>query len=257
MKHDLVPHFLPINILAVYLLACGFTSPEITPLETALLKKDYAQVEKLSSQLAAVASSPEVKNQARYYLALSQINLAKYDEAKGVLKQLVKENLGQPLKDKASLALFDAYYLDEDYTNAQDVIQKFIKLTPPSDYLSLIYLKAARVNLKLAQWSKAKECLSNLLIQFPNSLEVHSARQLLEEKQYFAVQVGSFSERGRAEQLVGELKQKGEYAYIVETTDPQNKKFYRVRVGQLALLNEAKRLKTELSQLGYPTQIFP
>ena len=99
--------------------------------------------------------------------------------------------------------------------------------------------------------------LSKILQQFPNSVEAQTAKQLLEEKQYFAVQVGAFRERARAEQLVSELKQKEEYAYIVETIDQQNATFYRVRVGQLAILNEAQKLHTKLAKFGYPTQIYP
>jgi hypothetical protein len=54
-----------------------------------------------------------------------------------------------------------------------------------------------------------------------------------------------------------ELKSKKEYAYIVETMDRHKRKFYRVRVGQLILLDEAQKLKSRLSKLGYPTKIYP
>ncbi len=57
--------------------------------------------------------------------------------------------------------------------------------------------------------------------------------------------------------MTSELQQKGEYAYIVETVDPQGRKFYRVRVGQLVLLDEAQKLKSKLSKAGYPTEIYP
>ena len=46
----------------------------------------------------------------------------------------------------------------------------------------------------------------------------------------------------RAAEQVEELKRKGEYAYIVETVDAQKRTFFRVRVGQLAMLEEAERL---------------
>ena len=64
-------------------------------------------------------------------------------------------------------------------------------------------------------------------------------------------------ERRLAEALVDELKQKEEYAYIIESVDSQNRKFYRVRVGQLAMLKDAQALKNRLAKSGYPAQIYP
>ena len=156
-----------------------------------------------------------------------------------------------------SFLLFDSYYLDEKYLQAEDVINQLLKISPKSQYLSLIYLKAARVNLRLANWDKAYNFLNRIVSKYPKSLEYYSAKQLLEEKRYFTVQVGSFLEKKRAEKLTDELKQKKEYAYIVETIDRSGKKFYRVRVGQLSVLNEAKKLREKLSQEGYPSRIYP
>ena len=61
----------------------------------------------------------------------------------------------------------------------------------------------------------------------------------------------------KAEGLVQELKSRGEYAYIVETIDHAQKKFYRVRIGQLSTLEEAEGLKVKLAQFGYPARIYP
>ncbi len=99
--------------------------------------------------------------------------------------------------------------------------------------------------------------LKKITKRFPESLEAHVAKQFLNEKQYFAVQVGAFIERNRAEKLITELQEKGEYAYIVETIDQQKRKFYRVRVGQIALMDEAQKLKLKLSEAGYPSEIYP
>ena len=112
--------------------------------------------------------------------------------------------------------------------------------------------------MKLAKWSEAKDYLNRVASLFPNSFEGAIAKQLLEEPQYFSVQVGAFKDRSGAEALATELKQKNEYAYTIETVDSQNTKFYRVRVGHLTLLDDAQKLKSELSTKGYPTtQIFP
>ena len=128
---------------------------------------------------------------------------------------------------------------------------------PKSEMMGLMYLKAARSNLKLARWIKAKEFLQRILKEYPESFESGVARQLLEEKQYFTVQVGAFTEQPRAERLVKELIQRKEYAYIVETRSPDGKIFFRVRVGQMTALKDAQALESKLSSFGYPTRSYP
>lgn len=243
-------------IIALFFAPCA-AQAGLTEIQGALLEKDFGRVENLSNELLAASPSKEIHHPALYYLALSQIQLTKYSEAEETLRQLIKENPSKALRDQSYLALFDVYFIKEEYPEALSIIEKLHRISSDSDFLSLMNLKLAKVSLKLSQWDKAKDYLQVIVTQFPHSMEVHTAKQLLEEKQFFAVQVGSFLERERAEKLASELKERGQYAYIIETADQQNQKLYRVRVGQLAQLNEARKLKQELARQGYPTQIFP
>ena len=107
------------------------------------------------------------------------------------------------------------------------------------------------------RWEDANEYLNKIINEFPKSPEAPVAKQLLEEKQYFAVQVGSFLDKGRAITLIDDLKGSGQYAYVVETTASDGQKYYRVRVGQMSSLKDAEDLKKRLDKLGYPTLIYP
>ena len=111
--------------------------------------------------------------------------------------------------------------------------------------------------VKLMRWEEAHEFLSKIVKEFPQSPEAPVAKQLLEEKQYCAVQVGSFLDKGRAITLIDDLKGSGQYAYVVETTSSDGQVYYRVRVGQMSSLNDAEALKKRLDKLGYPTLIYP
>ncbi|MBI5150915.1 MAG: SPOR domain-containing protein [Candidatus Omnitrophica bacterium] len=244
--------------------ACGcvvlaFSTPvyaDLTDVETALLKRDYIGAQKLAEDVLAAHPQNSTGQKAQYYLGLSQLEQAKYKEALESFGKVSQDHLDPPLRDRLSLGTFDAYYLLEEYEKAEAALQGYLQGSKPQA-LSLVYLKLAKANLKLARWDRATEYLQKIVRSFPNSLEVPAARLLLEEKHYFAVQAGAFQERRLAESLVDELKQKQEYAYIVETLDQQNKKFYRVRVGQLAMLKDARDLKFRLAKLGYPAQIYP
>jgi len=233
-----------------------YANSGLADIEASLLKQDYQTVQELAQQMLSASPDDQNSDEVKYYLGLSYLQLGEYEQARRLFKQLLKVD-SQPLRDKVYLGLFDSYYIEEDYIQALKVIKKLKKKSPQSEYLSLIYLKYARVNLKLSRWRKAQDYLKRIPAHFPDSLEAHIAKQLLEERRYFAVQVGAFIDRNRAEGLVLELKQRGEYAYIVETLDRQNRKFYRVRVGQLVRIREAQDLESKLSRVGYPTQIYP
>ena len=229
----------------------------LNDLQLSILKEDFKSAKELAQSMLAANPDKLTANQINYYLAVSHLRLLEHNEARAIFNQLTQSAYDMRLRDKAYLGLFDSYYLEEQYNEALKTIEKLLRVNPKTDFLSLAYLKLARVSLKLAHWNEAREYLDKIVNHFPYSLEVYIAKQLLDEKQYFAVQLGSFTDRDLAEKLVDELKRKSEYAYVIEITDPQNKKFYRVRVGQLASLEEAQKLKGRLAALGYPTQIYP
>jgi tetratricopeptide (TPR) repeat protein len=236
---------------------CGFSDLSIQDVETAIINQDYEQAREIATQLLSDGSVIGQYDEIRYYLALCDLRLGFYEQARKIFTELTKSKNNDVLRDKAYLGMFDTYYVDGQYRKALQSISRLLKISPNSEFLSLIYLKIARANLKLAHWYEAQDYLKKITVNFPESMEVHVAKQLLNEKQYFAVQVGAFIDRQRAEKLTDELQRKGEYAYIVETVDQQNSTFYRVRVGQLVLLDKAEKLKVKLSKEGYPTQIYP
>ncbi|MBF0385408.1 MAG: SPOR domain-containing protein [Candidatus Omnitrophica bacterium] len=246
--------------IILFLLLCraGIVNASLVEVETSFLKGDYEKVKAIADADMADATIDKANlAKIKYFLALSHLWLKEYSDAKKVLEALHEEDLDKNFRDKVSLGIIDACYLNDEYETALDTAQRFIKENASSDYLSLVYLKLARINLKLAQWAEAEVYLKKVINDFPQSMDVYIAKQLLEENRYFAVQVGSFALSSRAEQLAQELKEKGEYAYVVEITDQENKKYYRVRVGKLSSLSEAKHLKSKLSELGYPTSIYP
>ena len=244
-------------VLAVYAVLCGFSDPKLGDIETAILKEDYTPAQNLARDLLKGQPPKDISNEARYYLGLSLLRQNQYEPAKEIFTELSRSNLAAQLRDKVFLGLFDSYYMAEHYPQALKIGTKMLKQSPHSEFLSLMYLKMARVDLKLTRWKEAGEYLRDILKDFSDSLEARVAKQLLEEKQYFSVQIGAFMDQTRAEQLVSELTQRKQYAYIVETTDWENTKFYRVRVGQLSLLEDAQKLKNEISSQGYPAQIYP
>ncbi len=221
------------------------------------MNKDYAQARELASQIIKDSNDPAERTEAQYYYGLAQLRLGQYADARSAFQSVMDTHPAQDIYDKAALSLIEGYYMDGFYTDALDTANQLFKKSPHSSFLSLIYFKIAGADLKLMRWEDANKYLNKIINEFPQSPEAPIAKQLLEEKQYFAVQVGSFLDKGRALTLIDDLKGSGQYAYVVETTAPDGQKYYRVRVGQMSSLKDAEDLKKRLDKLGYPTLIYP
>ncbi|MBF0619559.1 MAG: SPOR domain-containing protein [Candidatus Omnitrophica bacterium] len=246
-----------IAVVLILGLVSSVHAASLGDLQAAVLQEDYDKVASLAKELAAQKLPKADMQQVVYYMGLSQLRLGDYAKGQETFKKLIIEKPEGDLLDKASVGLIDALSMQGYYEQALREANTLLSKRPDSEMRSLFYLKAARANLKLARWSKAKDLLTKILVEYPESFEAGIAKQLLEEKQYYTVQVGAFIEKARAERLVQELIVRKEYAYLVETKMADGRTFYRVRVGQLSSLKDAQELEGKLSGLGYPTLIYP
>lgn len=226
-------------------------------IEAAVMNKDYAQARDLASKIIKDSNDPAQRTEAQYYYGLAQLRLGQYSQARSAFQSVMDTHPAHDVYDKAALSLIEGFYMEGLYTDALDTAKQLLKKSPYSSFLSLIYFKIAGADLKLMRWEDANKYLNKIINEFPKSPEVQVAKQLLEEKQYFAVQVGAFLDKGRALSLIDDLKGNGQYAYVVETTASDGQKYYRVRVGQMSSLESAEDLKKRLDKLGYPTLIYP
>ncbi|MDP8266630.1 MAG: SPOR domain-containing protein [Candidatus Aceula meridiana] len=243
-------------IMILFFAGTSYAQP-LEAIREAILEGDYSQAKDLSEQSLAKKLSRQEEEEVFYFLALSELYLGDYNKARGTFQRIVDGTKNMDLYDKASVGVVSSYYLDGEYREALKRCDDLLKERVDSNYFSSIYLKIARINLKLSHWDPARRYLKKILKEFPDSLEAYSAKQLLEEKKFFAVQVGAFLYKKYAKELVGRLREKGQYGYIVETEDKDGQRFYRVRVGELTSLGAAESLKDRLATLGFPTIIYP
>ncbi len=244
-------------VILGFLFAAQVAAASLEEIKTAVLQEDFARVKVLSQEDLASKSLAGKQEEVLYYLALSELYTGEPNAARGRFQRIVDSTKNMDLYDQACIGVINSYYLTGFYREALKRAQQLLAQRPESNYLSLVYLKIARVNLKLQHWEPAQRFLKKVMNDFPDSLEAYTAKQLLEEKQFFTVQLGAFLAQDKALGLVEALRLKGHYGYIVETEDKAGKKFYRVRVGEVGSLDAAEKLKEKLSALGYPALIYP
>ncbi len=245
-------------VFVVAVSCLGASPPTVTRIESAFLEGDAERAGRIARQALAEEDDEAIRDTLEYYWGLSRLRLGDYQEAKRIFRSLMKRSGIDPvLGDKVRLGLVDAAYFTGDYAFGLKTARELIRRRRDSPALSLAYLKAGRAALRLADWKAARRYLREVLRRFPDSLEAETARRLLEEKSYFAVQVGSFLDERRARRFVEELQKQGEYAYIVDTMDGRGRHFYRVRIGRFSRLAEARETEARLAGRGYPTLIYP
>jgi tetratricopeptide (TPR) repeat protein len=229
----------------------------LVELQTAIMQEDFKKAGELASGLLTQNLSKPEKAEVEYYFGLSQLRQGDYALSYDTFKKLIAERPATEIYDKAYVGLVDCLLMQGSYEQALREATGLMARRADSELKPLITLKVARANLKLARWKKARELLQKIIADYPESFESNIARQLLEEKQYFTVQVGAYADKARAEKMVQELLDKKEYAYVVETRSNDGKTLFRVRVGQLSTLKDARALENKLSGQGYPTLIYP
>ncbi len=248
-----------IQLLTAFFLAASLSpaNADISEVEAAIMNKNYEQARVLAGKVLKDTVVIKQRVMAQYYLGLSQLRLGQYANARKNFQIVMQAAMSQDLYDKAGVGLVEGLYMANFYKDAVKEGEALLRKSPNSQSRSLIYLKITRAYLKLMEWQMARNYLQKIVDEFPQSFEAPIAKSLLEEKEYFAVQVGSFLDKDKAVKLSEELKAKGQYAYVVETSTENTKEYYRVRVGQMRSLGDAQSLENQLSRQGYPTLIYP
>lgn len=226
-------------------------------IDTALQRQDLARANALIDRFLREVPDRQLQREARYYRGLAFLYENQPDAAQDIFSDLLAEQPYGALAERVRLSQVDALFMGGNYAQALVESERVWQDYPESNFQHVNLLNMARAELRLAQWMDARRDLERLVDEFPGTREAETAQQLLQERQYYSVQVGSFLDRERAEEQVARLTDQGEQAYILDVVDHSGLTFYRVRLGRFPQLEEAQILKARLTALGYPARIYP
>lgn len=222
-------------------------------LEVDLLKGDYNKViSSAQNSISNGSASSEI-----YYLAgLAYLKKKDYAQARYNLDSAIKKAKDKKIKNKATLALADTYFLEKKFEDALPLYESLLKQNHNSGLVSLLLLRASQCNIKAGKWEEGNLYLNKLRSEYPNSLEALMSEPLSSTDEFFCVQAGSFTREENARDFALCLKQKGYDAYV-SGVKVEDKVLYRVRVGECETRAQAEGLKEGLDALGYDTKIYP
>ncbi|MEA3368977.1 MAG: SPOR domain-containing protein [Candidatus Ratteibacteria bacterium] len=208
------------------------------------------------------------------YACLSQVRIAEHYFTLGNFRQAriswrkyLKLFPGGEEADIASLSIGSCYYQEKRFNKAIGCLKGFLDSYPESFYLprarfnlasaylnrgkideagtelegllkdypdwenkAAVYRKLSDVYLEKGENKKSREIMAKLKVEFPRALDIKGGS--------YSIQVGAFSEKGRAEKLARRLEKKGYDAYLTSAVK-KGVTFYRVRIGRFGSEAEA------------------
>ncbi|MFA5337794.1 MAG: SPOR domain-containing protein [Candidatus Omnitrophota bacterium] len=190
-----------------------------------------------------------------YFLGLVYVKIGNFPQAREYLLLLANNYPRSKLYEQGMIKLADTYFLEGDLSKARPLYESIEKKSTVSNYLPLVYLRLSQIAAKEGRWEDKKRYVNLLKEKYPLSNELILAGTLKEQEDFFAIQVGAFSNSKNAINLKNELDEKYD-VYILEDKN-ENYTLYKVRVGKFKDRKEAEKTWGRLVKQGYPAKIFP
>ena len=119
-------------------------------------------------------------DQDNYQLAFDLLKNGRYVESAEAFEQFLAVFPSSPLADNAQYWLAETYYVQRQFTTALPTFQLVIDDYPNSTKLADALLKIGFCNYELQQWDDARNALSRVAREFPDTTAARLASQRLE-----------------------------------------------------------------------------
>ena len=263
-------------ILACLIITFFFSNAfalDLQKMKVSLLEGDYKQAITEGENILAAQEESRDLDELYYLLGLSYLKDGNYLRASDIFDIIMREFTDSKYKDEARLGMGDAYLLQGSFDKAQSNYEDLLKVNPQTKLKAQVYHRLSQIGFKKGDTEFGKKYLEMLKQEFPGNAELLLNRDLYPESApivpsvatasaasnevFYTVQVGSFSNRLNAENLIQKLNQEEFSAYVEAVAAGQGSESYRVRVGKFSTRQEAVELEIKLAQKGYPTKIVP
>ena len=119
-------------------------------------------------------------DQDNYQLAFDLLKNGRYVESAEAFDQFLAVFPSSPLADNAQYWLAETYYVQRQFTTALPTFQLVVDQYPDSTKLPDALLKIGFCNYELQQWNAARDALSRVAREFPDTTAARLATQRLE-----------------------------------------------------------------------------
>lgn len=190
-----------------------------------------------------------------YLAGMNYLKLGDYESARDYFRRLINDFNGKKFYQVAQIKYADTYFLEANYKQAQAVYSSILEKNTVPDFLPRVYLRLAQIAAKFGKWDQEAKYIKKIKKDYSQSVEEYYADILASRGYFFTVQVGAFSEKINAYELMQKLSKKYPAYWAQEDIDQVS--LYKVRVGKYQDRSDAVEIYHELVGEGYPARIFP
>ena len=133
-----------------------------------------------SAPRPAAPSADPVQEQQAYQTAFNLLKAGRYDQAAKSFQQFLVDYPTSKFADNAQYWLGECYYVTRNFDSALREFEKLVNEHPDSQKLTHALLKVGYIHDELGQKDQAREVLTNLTKQYPNSTAAGLAAKRLE-----------------------------------------------------------------------------
>jgi outer membrane protein assembly factor BamD (BamD/ComL family) len=194
-------------------------------------------------------------DEALYLSGMSYLKLGNYPKARNCFRNIIKSFRNSKFYQTSLVKLGDAYFLEGDFKKAGTLYKTILKKNIVEDYKPLVYLRLAQIAAKQGKWGREKKYIRIIKDKYPYSIERDYANILETRGYFFTIQVGAFSHKNNAYNLLKELKSK--YPAYLAKEKLDSLILYKVRIGKFRKRKYAEKVYHSLIEEGYPARIYP
>lgn len=251
--------------IVIFFLSVSLTQAlalDIDKIKIDFLAGDYkAAIVEGERILARTSSRASGLDELYYVLGLSYMKDDNLLRASDIFEIILKECKDSRFKEEAMMGLGDTYLLRHDYANARQTYHQIIDANPGTKLKSQILYRLSQADFKNGNLEEGKVYLGKLQEQTPLASELKHDKEtgvIAEDisSVTYSVQVGAFSKKENAANLLSKLASK-EYPAYIEEPSGGAKLIYRVKVGRLKVKADAEALRKKLTEDGFPTKLCP
>jgi len=220
------------------------------------LKGNYNEVIRYSRTLGVIDEHND-RLKILYYVGLSQMENNDLATARKTFILLKEKDRSKNYQDSADVRIADTYFLEKNYYEALRLYEPLPKKYPRSEFVPYIYYRLVLAAQKIGEFDQAKHYYQVLMKNYPDSFEAIRLSAVLDpmDLEGFSVQVGSYSDRQKANSVQQALNGRG-YDVSVRPSRKENVTFYRVRI-QCRSRSEAEGIASRLRLEGHSTKVYP
>jgi tetratricopeptide (TPR) repeat protein len=236
-------------ILACIVIPCLFFAQDIDEAIRLFNSFQFSRAKEIFHALKTDTEYPRI-GEVYYYLGRLSVNP---DSAVYYYYDVINKYPQSRYADVSYLEIAKINVARKNFRTAIANLDALVKRYPETEYRDEIMFWRGVSYISVEETEEGEVILSELQKTFPKSVWSERAANITTtkdiEKEYYAIQLGSYRNKSNAETYAATLREKGLNVRVVEAT-VKGQTYYRVWIGQFLTLEQAKEYMLKLDSLG-------